>query len=122
MGIASFLDPRWKTLSFLEGYEREIVNSTTIKHQLRLCNGETYLQQLLQDKSSTPIFQPHKKPKLQQDLGNLMIFVLVESNEFITSHYCIAPEIPETGLLLSLEEEVKYYQGLRTTYRRQHRV
>ena len=35
-----------------------------------------------------------------------------ESNEFITSHCGIATEIPDTGLLLSLEEEIKYYQRL----------
>ena len=112
MGISSFLDPRWKTLSFLEGYARELVNSAAIKQQWYLWNGETYLQQLLQDKSSTPIFQPPKIPKLHRDLGNFMISLLDESNEFTTSHCGIAPEIPDTGLLLSLEEEIKYYQGL----------
>ena len=76
MGISTFLDPRWKTLSFLEGYERKIVNSTAIKHQWCLWTAETYLQQLLQDKSSTPLSQPPKIPKLQQYFGNFMISVL----------------------------------------------
>ena len=74
MGISCFLDPRWKTLSFLEGYVRELVNSAAIKQQWCLWNGEAYLQQLLQDKNSTPIFQPPKIPKLHRDLGNFMIF------------------------------------------------
>lgn len=70
MVISSFLDPRWKSLNIMQGHERELVNTTAIKHQW---NGETYLQQLLQDtnKSSIPISQPSKIPKLNQDLGNL---------------------------------------------------
>ena len=45
-----------------------------------------------------------------------MISLLDESNDFTTSHCGFAPEIPDTGLLLSLEEEIKYYQGLPHIY------
>ena len=86
MGISSFLDPRWKTLNFLEGYERELIIPNRIKDQWCLWNGEKYLQQLLKDKSSIPIFQPPKIRKLHQDLGNFMISLLDESNDFTTSH------------------------------------
>ena len=56
-------------------------------------------------------FRVQKDPKLHEYLGNFLISLLDESNEFTTSVCGIAPEISDTELLLSLKE-VKYIQRL----------
>ena len=116
MGVSSFLDPRWKTLSFLENIEKERYGSLQIQKMWSLWNGDTYLKQLLEDmrmnSGSTIISLPEKIPKLNETIGNFMMSLLQETSSE-HSNESLEYQIPERlGILATLEEEIKFYKGL----------
>ena len=82
IGISSFLDPRWKSLSFLEELEKEEINAELIKDFWNTWNGENYLKHLLlqRDNSCTPLSLLEKMPKLNEEVGNFMLSLINESD------------------------------------------
>ena len=117
MGVSSFLDSRWKSLNFLENNERERYVSSQIQKLWCLWNGDNYIQYLLEDMntSSEPISQPEKIPKLNKNIGHLMLSLLDDASDNIHNkdNKVFEDLIPETlGMLATLEEEFQYYKGL----------
>ena len=82
MGISSFLDPRWKSLSFLEELEKEEINAELMKDFWNTWNGENYLKHLLEqrDNSCTSLSLPEKMPKLNEEIRNFMLSLINESD------------------------------------------
>ena len=63
------------------------------------------------DTSSTPVCQPNKIPKRNEEFGNFMMSLLEDSDLVDTDNDNII-NIETLGMLSTLEEEVKFYKGL----------
>ena len=103
----------------MEGYDRELVNTTAIKHHWSLGMGKhTCINYCKIQIKVKYLYHSPQNTKTNQDIRNFMMFLLDESNsdELATSTCDITPHFTDTiGLLLNLEEEILYYKGLMLT-------